>query len=341
MKTKVITIIIFFTIIINVTYSQGVAINTDGSDADASAILDISSTDGGVLIPRMTAAEIATISNPATGLMVFQTDGTVGLYYNTGTPTSPVFEKITVESDIDELIGTETGQMQYWDGTEWITVSTGCDGQVLTFSGGIPFWSGEFEFNGLTYGNVINPTTGEIWLDRNLGATQVATSKSDVAAYGDLYQWGRLADGHESRVSSTTSTTSSSDTPGHSNLITNSTSPYDWRIPQNSSLWQGINGINNPCPNGYRIPTQSEWDAERLSWTSNDDAGAFNSPLKLTVAGRRNYVTGSQMNVGSAGMYWSSSMNGNNAYYLNFSSSTSSVGASYRANTYSIRCIKD
>jgi hypothetical protein len=46
-----------------------------------------------------------------------------------------------------------------------------------------------------------------VWLDRNLGATQVATSLNDSDAYGDLYQWGRAKDGHEK--SSTTTIASS------------------------------------------------------------------------------------------------------------------------------------
>ena len=37
---------------------------------------------------------------------------------------------------------------------------------------------------------VENPLTGRTWIDRNLGASQVATSPTDTAAYGDLYQWG-------------------------------------------------------------------------------------------------------------------------------------------------------
>ena len=42
---------------------------------------------------------------------------------------------------------------------------------------------------------VTNPITGRTWMDRNLGASQVATSYTDELAYGDLYQWGRLSDG--------------------------------------------------------------------------------------------------------------------------------------------------
>ncbi len=53
--------------------SQGVAINSDGSDPHSSAILDISSTSQGVLFPRMTLAQRNAIVNPASGLIVFVT----------------------------------------------------------------------------------------------------------------------------------------------------------------------------------------------------------------------------------------------------------------------------
>jgi hypothetical protein len=50
-----------------------VAVNTDGSVADKSAMLDVNSTNMGMLIPRMTQPQILVISNPANGLLVFST----------------------------------------------------------------------------------------------------------------------------------------------------------------------------------------------------------------------------------------------------------------------------
>lgn len=64
--------------------AQGMAVNANGSSADASAMLDVSSTSKGVLVPRMTQAQRNAISSPATGLMIYQTDATAGFYYYNG-----------------------------------------------------------------------------------------------------------------------------------------------------------------------------------------------------------------------------------------------------------------
>ena len=51
---------------------------------EASSILELESTAKGFLVPRMTSAQKDAISSPATGLMIYQTDGTVGFYYYNG-----------------------------------------------------------------------------------------------------------------------------------------------------------------------------------------------------------------------------------------------------------------
>ena len=69
------------------TYAQvGVGTTTPG----ASSALDITSTTKGLLIPRMTETQRDAISSPATGLMIYQTDGTVGFYYYNGSSWAEV-----------------------------------------------------------------------------------------------------------------------------------------------------------------------------------------------------------------------------------------------------------
>ena len=192
--------------------------------------------------------------------------------------------------------------------------------------------------------NVTNPITGKTWMDRNLGATQAATSSTDTASYGDLYQWGRFTDGHQCRTSGTTTTLVTTSAPDHGDFIVSSSSPNDWLTPQNGNLWQGVNGVNNPCPAGYRIPTETELNNERLSWSPNNNAtGAFGSPLKLPVAGYRS-SNGTLTNVGTDGYYWSdtvSSINAANTSDLYLGSSNALVDHNIRARGYAVRCTKN
>jgi uncharacterized protein (TIGR02145 family) len=184
----------------------------------------------------------------------------------------------------------------------------------------------------------VTSPTGQIWMDRNLGATQVATSSKDVYAYGDLYQWGRGTDGHQINTSGTTTVQSSLTSPG-TTFIRGSENWYNGPNPDN--LWQGVNGINNPCPIGYRLPTETEWEAERATWSSNNPAGAFASLLKLPVAGFRGYSNGSLYLVGTFGGYWSSTVSSTNSRYLYFFSSIATMGTGQRAYGYAVRCLKD
>jgi len=190
-----------------------------------------------------------------------------------------------------------------------------------------------------TWNDVFNPTTGKSWMDRNLGATQVATSSVDANSYGDLYQWGRLKDGHQCRTSSTTATQSSTDVPGNANFITAGST--NWRSTTNDNLWQGVSGVNNPCPSGYRLPTETELNAERTSWSTNNAAGAFASPLKFSMAGGRNKIDGSLYVVDTGGRYWTSTVSSTNSQYLDYDSGSASLINDNRSAGFSVRCIKN
>ena len=189
--------------------------------------------------------------------------------------------------------------------------------------------------------NVINPATGRIWMDRNLGATQAATSSTDAASYGDLYQWGRRSDGHQCRTSPTTATLSSINQPANGNFILWDINFYDWRSPQNDNLWQGLNGINNPSPSTYRLPTEAEFFSECASWSGQNYLGAFASPLKWACTGVRDGNDGSLYGAGVSADYWSSTASGTNSRELFFGGGNAGLAGGDRGSGFPVRCIKD
>ncbi|TVQ44537.1 MAG: T9SS C-terminal target domain-containing protein [Saprospirales bacterium] len=187
---------------------------------------------------------------------------------------------------------------------------------------------------------VVNPVTGRSWLDRNLGASRPAFISRDRMAYGDLYQWGRFSDGHQCRNSSDTSELSTENRVEHGHFILKTGTHGDWRTERSDELWDGLDAINNPCPAGYRIPTQSEWREESLSWSSNSIHGAMASPLKLPLSGMRQ-TNGNLSMEGSWAFYWSSTIMGDRASAIAITANFAFSRNAPRASGYSVRCIKE
>ena len=95
-KIKQITFVILFVSVSQFSKSQGIAINNSNASADSSAMLDISSTTKGLLIPRMTEGDRSSITNPATGLLVYQTDqADSGFWYYNGSHWSQLMNADT------------------------------------------------------------------------------------------------------------------------------------------------------------------------------------------------------------------------------------------------------
>ncbi|MDY3318559.1 FISUMP domain-containing protein [Riemerella anatipestifer] len=221
---------------------------------------------------------------------------------------------------------------------------------VLKGIGGVP----DKKFNVLTNGKLehqfvyipITGSDGRTWLNNNLGADyanlnspvfnplQQATSIRDKNAYGSLFQWGRDADGHE--------------------LVTYPTATTGNRVYPNIPLYDEVQlwtYTNNPCPDGYRMPTTTEWNAYRALLPSPANAPVwFNDPLKLTVTGMADYPGGWMQTPGNYelwGRYGSSTVR-ENRYWQSLTIFYQTSYADYdAASTYylkyprTIRCVKD
>lgn len=234
-------------------------------------------------------------------------------------------------------------------------------GQEGSFSINIVPWISDRNFgdgvHDFLYLPITSPNTGRIWLNNNLGAnysntqhssfnlSKQAASYNDIDAYGSLFQWGRLADGHElidwkNNASVYQDTDVKSAMPKHNLFIKSANDPNDWSENANDKLWLGKNAINNVCPQNYRLPSTAEFKAEKNTWNENNRNGAFANNLKLTTAGYRHYKDATLEGKGK-GYYWQSDTNSNKSKALYFSASTVFNGSKKRASGYSVRCIKD
>lgn len=171
-----------------------------------------------------------------------------------------------------------------------------------------------------------------VFLDRNLGATRVATSVQDKEAYGWLFQFGRRADGHQIVNWAATGRGGDFNLPVASNNLapsdrtTLNNSPVyeqndkgDWVRPPftdpatQDKYWSvsandpnaATGGTNNPCPPGYRIPTAAELAGLQVLYGSA--AALFASPLKVPSAGYYN-VRGIFTAVGTGTYLWASDL---------------------------------
>lgn len=202
--------------------------------------------------------------------------------------------------------------------------------------------------------NLHTPTVetfwGQVWMDRNLGAARAPQDLFDYMpeATGDYFQWGRSADGHEKSNSEITYNLSTTDQPDHSSFIALGNPqvfPFDWRFPPNNNLWQGQDGINNPCPSGFRIPTIEEWitvQQQQAMWPT--EMGPF--PIIMSFAGDRSAADGTINGIGGHAFYWSSSTDSNNNNHpkimiVNPIGKLEGPFTTFKAFGGSLRCIKN
>jgi len=215
--------------------------------------------------------------------------------------------------------------------------------------------STQISHNGLIYNTVTSPYTGTVWLDRNIGASQVCTAPDDPYCYGSYYQWGRNNDGHEKIISATTATRATQINPVQAAvagkfILGNSDIPYfDWVVDgvdndgnSRSINWSRLDG-SSVCPEGFRVPTIDELTNETTANNANDpfanNIDAFNNFLKFPSTGSR---YGEAMDrLGSGGYVWASNGGYMFSSGLLFRSDQAKAAVNERTAGLSVRCVKD
>jgi len=143
-------VMIFFGLflIANIGVFAQVGINNDNSAPNGSAMLDVKSTTGGFLPPRMTTVQINGIAAPAQGLLVYNTDVNELYLYN----------GITWKR-FNSTAGQNPGDMLYWNGTAWINLpASPTNGLSLTFCNGVPHWGPCLDYAVVTTSDVTSIT---------------------------------------------------------------------------------------------------------------------------------------------------------------------------------------
>ncbi len=191
--------LIFVAIIMIASYSltAQVAITTDGSSADASAMLEVKSANKGLLIPQVALTGVndaTTITTPATSLLIYNTATATGVilgyYYNAGTTGSPVWTRLAT-GDALAIGDTYQGGIIFWLDA---TGQHGLIAATVDQSTGIQWYNGTYGYTGATgdglYAGSMNTAL--------IVATQMADNQTGyfaaqvcadywVTVYGDWY----------------------------------------------------------------------------------------------------------------------------------------------------------
>jgi uncharacterized protein (TIGR02145 family) len=137
-----------------------------GTTPDPSALLDIQSSDGGVLLPRLTTTERSAINNPATSLLIFNTT-TSCLEMNLGTPAVPDWVRLNCRS----------GVVQSLDCSSAVVSGSLTSGQLASgVSVSVPYTGG----NGGVHSGQTVTSTGVTGLTATLSAGDFASGTGNL-----------------------------------------------------------------------------------------------------------------------------------------------------------------
>ncbi|MDR0682755.1 MAG: hypothetical protein LBG15_13055 [Dysgonamonadaceae bacterium] len=440
MKQKMIYLALTLWTMSAASVNAQVTIGTD-ADPDPSAILDLNTTDKGLLLPRialLSTGKAFPLISHVEGMTVYNTAvsgyGTTavtpGIYFNNGSKWVRMGEEIASNapkietqperftfSRLQDNNGDPNGPASFSTTLtisatgsnlkyQWYQKPKNTNGKGIAIDGatnasytveisspGLANW-GLYSYYCVvsnSYGSVYsNPAevalgcgakSGNVgwrsFMCFNLGADTsldpfTYTSIDDTTSHdskGWIFQWGRIADGHQWRSAPKTTSTDAYSGPFDGNgqipptetdyygKVINSgnnqgNNNYDWRFPHDDTLWGELKTNADPCPSGWRVPSLREMNS-CLGFGNlhiGNLYGIRHHSDKVTFGFNNNgsdivtLLFGFAYN-GNLGYYWESTGDAPvpvRSYMLTLSSGSYNATAySGRSSRYSVRCIND
>ena len=223
---------------------------------------------------------------------------------------------------------------------------------------------------GINHGQGIE-IDGVVWAPVNCGY-KAASATDKGYPYGKLYQWGRkYGQGYSTSYDADSPTIEagavSCDYGQHADnanvfFTSSSSSGYDWLSTRDDKLWNSgtesdpVKTQNDPCPEGWRVPTYAELNnliKTKSSWTTNGGQNGYwfsgasvtkideDAKVFFPAAGYRFYYDGDAYYRGDGGHYWSSKTYGYDACKLHLYAGNVSMGNNIRALGSSVRCVQE
>ena len=300
--------------------AQSLAINTTGATANSSAILDVSSTSKGILIPRMSSVQRTGIGTPANGLLVYDNDSLAFAYYNgaawsfikgnnniaagwsikgnAGTTAANFmgttdnqdvfFKRNNINAGLLNISNTAFGVNAFLTTTGGFNTAFGGGALSKNIVGGsYNTANGWLALNNNTSG-VANTANGSSALDKNTTANY-NTANGSQALFGNTTGWGNTADGFRALYDNTT---------GYSNVAIGIDALYKNTVRSNlvaigdSALYNNGTGATLP----YHATFNTAIGSKALF---NNTTGAYNTAngiyaLSDNTTGNNNTANGSQ-----------------------------------------------
>jgi len=274
MKTTILTTVL---VILSLGLFAQVGINTDNSSPDGSAMLDVKSTTSGMLVPRMTTAQRTAITTPATGLLVYQTDGTDGFWFYNGTSWISLSDANHVGDEIADA-----------DNDTKIQVDEGgLDDDIIRFDiAGTEFFrmdSGRLE--------VLN-TGGSVFIGEDAGANDDLTNNENVFV---------------GQMTGISNTTGNSNAAIGAYTFVNNTTGNENTANGISALWSNTTGSYNSAHGSTTLFWNTEghenaafgYEALYKNTTGNGNAAFGSQALDKNTTGNRNTAIGYKADVTS------------------------------------------